>query len=173
MFRCLKLGRNLAYKTGIQKSLHVNWLHHVSLEQHLKVEEKNVPVHRFRARCASKSWSHSLHNIIKLFKLDILTQAIKKKSVTGWKSHRIHPLSMQPSTHGSPPLISRLGVWRLTTNKFFFTRCQGLLRGIRLFYSFQVGVGGGVQPHIQAAGGAARMRRLHLRNDIHWKQEVG
>lgn len=44
---------------------------------------------------------------------------------------------MQPSTHRSPPHVSQLGVWRLITNKVFFTWCQGLLRGIRLFHSFQ------------------------------------
>lgn len=51
-FLRLNLSWNRAHKSGIQKSLHVNRLHHVSLEQHLKVEEKNLPVYRSRPRCA-------------------------------------------------------------------------------------------------------------------------
>lgn len=111
-----------------------------------------------RPHCASKPWSYRLHNIIKQFKLDILMQGINTRVSQGKNPIRATPPPSPPPSHGSLPLVSLFSICRLITIKVFFTPCQGSLRGIRLFRSFQ---GRGCRPAvhpISVCRGTARGR---------------
>lgn len=65
-------------------------------------------------------------------------QAINTRVSQGENPIRATPSSSSPPpTHGWLSPVSLLSICRLITIKVFFTPCQGLLRGIRLFRSFR------------------------------------
>lgn len=114
-------------------------------------------------------WSHSLHNIIKQFKLALLTQALN--AVVSWwgKSHQVPPMTTPQALHPPHSLISFLSICALITGRkrrkksvLLASACQGLPGGMGLFHSSALLSAS--QPHILPA--AAEKQRGGRLSDI-------